>query len=196
MKTKLFSLIAISILFSSAAIAQFNLGVKGGANISKIEGRSFKEEFRYGYHLGGFVEIGLGGRLGLQPEVLFNQYSTKVDSNFRAIYQNAFSSATNRSVKLNYLSIPVLLNYKLGNVLALQAGPQFGILLDQDKNLLENGQQAFKSGDFSLVGGAQIKLTKLRISGRYGVGLNNLNDIDNQDKWKSQVVQLSLGFAL
>ncbi len=196
METKLFSLIAISILFSLAATAQFNLGVKGGANISKIEGRSFKEEFRYGYHLGGFVEIGLGGRLGLQPEVLFNQYQTKVDSNFKAIYQNAFSSATNRSVKLNYLSIPVLLNYKLGNVLALQAGPQFGILLDQDKNLLENGQQAFKSGDFSLVGGAQIKLTKLRISGRYGVGLNNLNDIDNQDKWKSQVVQLSLGFAL
>lgn len=196
MKTKLFSLIAISILFSFAASAQFNLGVKGGANISKIDGRSFKEEFRYGYHLGGFVEIGLGGRLGLQPEVLFNQYSTKVDSNFRAIYQNAFSSATNRSVKLNYLSIPVLLNYKLGNVLALQAGPQFGILLDQDKNLLENGQQAFKSGDFSLVGGAQIKITKLRISGRYGVGLSNLNDIDNQDKWKSQVVQLSLGFAL
>jgi hypothetical protein len=196
MKTKLFSLIAISVLFSFAATAQFNLGVKGGANISKIEGRSFKEEFRYGYHLGGFVEVGLGGRLGLQPEVLFNQYSTKVDSNFRAIYQNAFSSATNRSVKLNYLSIPVLLNYKLGNVLALQAGPQFGILLDQDKNLLENGQQAFKSGDFSLVGGAQIKLTKLRISGRYGVGLSNLNDIDNRDKWKSQVVQLSLGFAL
>ncbi len=196
METKLFSLIAISILFSLAATAQFNLGVKGGANISKIEGRSFKEEFRYGYHLGGFVEIGLGGRLGLQPEVLFNQYQTKVDSNFKAIYQNAFRSATNRSVKLNYLSIPVLLNYKLGNVLALQAGPQFGILLDQDKNLLENGQQAFKSGDFSLVGGAQIKLTKLRISGRYGVGLNNLNDIDNQDKWKSQVVQLSLGFAL
>lgn len=196
METKLFSLIAISIFFSLAATAQFNLGVKGGANISKIEGRSFKEEFRYGYHLGGFVEIGLGGRLGLQPEVLFNQYQTKVDSNFRTIYQNAFSSATNRSVKLNYLSIPVLLNYKLGNVLALQAGPQFGILLDQDKNLLENGQQAFKSGDFSLVGGAQIKLTKLRISGRYGVGLNNLNDIDNQDKWKSQVVQLSLGFAL
>ena len=75
MKTKLFLLITISILVSVAATAQFNLGVKGGANISKIEGRSFKEEFRYGYHLGGFVEVGLGGRLGLQPEVLFNQYS-------------------------------------------------------------------------------------------------------------------------
>jgi hypothetical protein len=197
MKTKLFLPLIASLLISQALLAQFHIGLKGGANVTKIEGRSFKDEFKYGYHLGGFAEIGLGGKIGIQPEVLFNQYETTVDSSYKEIYENVFNPAYQRNVKLNYLSIPILLNYKLlGNFLTLQAGPQFGILLDNNKTLLQNGGNAFKSGDFSMVGGAQVKLAAFRISGRYMVGLNNLNDIDDRDKWKNQGFQLSVGLAL
>jgi hypothetical protein len=35
------------------------LAPKAGANLVKVEGKSFKDEFRYGYHLGGFAEIGI-----------------------------------------------------------------------------------------------------------------------------------------
>ncbi len=195
MKTKLCSLL-ITLFFTHAAFSQFNLGIKGGANITKIDGRSFKDEFSYGYHLGGFAEIGLGGRISLQPEVLFNQYETRVDSSFRNIYQDALDFSDDRKVKLNYLSVPLLLNYKLGSALSLQAGPQFGILLDQDKNLIENGKEAFSKGDFSLLGGASLNISKFRITGRYMVGLNNINDLDNQNEWKNQGFQLSLGLAL
>lgn len=193
MKRKLPLVLAVLFL-AQASFAQFSIGVKAGANITKVDGQSFKDEFKYGYHLGGFLSVGLGGRLGIQPEVLFNQYQTKTDSSFKNIYQNALNGVSD--VKLNYLSIPVLLNYKLGSFLSLQAGPQFGILLDQNKNLLENGQDAFKKGDFSLLGGAQLSIAKLRLSGRYVVGLNNINDIDNQDKWKNQGWQLSVGLGL
>lgn len=197
MKTKLFLPLIASLLISQALLAQFHIGFKGGANVTKIEGRSFKDEFKYGYHLGGFAEIGLGGKIGIQPEVLFNQYSTTVDSSYKEIYENVFNPAYQRNVKLNYLSIPILLNYKLlGNFLTLQAGPQFGILLDNNKTLLQNGGNAFKSGDFSMVGGAQVKLAAFRVSGRYMVGLNNLNDIDDRDKWKNQGFQVSVGLAL
>lgn len=195
MKTKLCSLL-ITLFFAQAAFSQFNIGIKGGANITKIDGRSFKDEFRYGYHLGGFAEIGLGGKLSLQPEVLFNQYETRVDSSFKNIYQDAVNFSDDRKVKLNYLSVPVLLNYKLGSALSLQAGPQFGILIDQDKNLVQNGKEAFSKGDFSLLGGASLNISKIRISGRYVVGLNNINDLDNQNEWKNQGFQVSLGFAL
>jgi hypothetical protein len=146
--------------------------------------------------LGGFAEIGLGGRLGIQPEVLFNQYQTRADSSFKNVYQNATNFSNYKDVKLNYLTIPILLNYKLGNILSLQAGPQFGILISQDKNLLENGKEAFKSGDFSLTGGAQINISKLRLTGRYFVGLNNISDVGDQNKWNNQGYQLSLGIAL
>ena len=195
MKTKLCSLL-VTLLFAHAAFSQFNIGIKAGSNITKIDGRSFKDEFRYGYHLGGFAEIGLGGKLSLQPEVLFNQYETRVDSSFKNIYQDALNFSDDRKVKLNYLSVPLLLNYKLGSALSLQAGPQFGILIDQGKNLVENGKDAFSKGDFSLLGGASLNISKFRISGRYMVGLNNINDLDNQNEWKNQGFQLSLGLAL
>ncbi|MGE5518652.1 MAG: porin family protein [Candidatus Dadabacteria bacterium] len=195
MKLKL-SVFLACILLAQASMAQFTIGVKAGANIMKVDGKSFKDEFNYGYHLGGFAIIGLGGRLALQPEVLFNQYQTKTDSTFAHIYQNAVSSVSGGDVKLNYLSVPLLLNYKLGSLLSLQAGPMFSILMDQNKNLLENGEAAFKNGDFSMLGGAQISLSKLKLSGRYVVGLNNINDIDNRDKWKNQGWQLSVGFGL
>jgi hypothetical protein len=45
-----------------------------------------------------------------------------------------------------------------------------------------------------MVGGIQIHLMQFRIYGRYGVGLNNMNDIDNRDKWKSQTGQVGLAY--
>lgn len=193
MKRK-FPLFVALLILAQASFAQFSIGIKGGANITKVDGRSFKDEFKYGYHLGGFATIGLGGRFAIQPEVLFNQLQTRTGTEFSNIYQNAVSGS--QDIKLNYLSIPVLLNYKLGSFLSLQAGPQFGILMDQNKNLLENGKTAFDKGDFSMLGGAQLSLGKIRLNGRYVVGLNNINDIDNQDQWKNQGFQLSLGLGL
>ena len=196
MKTKL-AIMAIALLTMQAASAQFRIGVKGGANLVKVDGKSFKDEFRYGYHVGGFAEIGLtqDKKLSLQPEVLFNQYSTTLDSNFKSVYQNVINSDQSH-VKLNYLSIPILLNYKFIGPIYLQAGPSFSILMDQDRNFLQNGGDAFKKGDFSMIGGAQVRLAKLYLTGRYVVGLANINDIDNQDKWKSQAIQLSVGLSL
>lgn len=195
MKTKLLPLLA-ALLISQALMAQFHLGAKAGANIIKVEGKSFDDQFRYGYHLGGFAEIRLSNKFVLQPEVLFNQYSTSVDSSFENVYHNAFNSSQSK-VKLNYLSIPLLLNYKLiGSFLSLQAGPQFSVLMNKDKNLLENGAEAFKRGDFSMIGGAQVKLGPIRVNGRYVVGLSNLNDIGDSEKWKTQGFQVSVGLAL
>lgn len=196
MKIKL-SVIALFVLLSNAAFAQFTAGVKAGANITKIEGRSFKQEFRYGFQLGGFALIGLGEKFALQPELLYTQTATRVDSNFRNVYQTAFQQIKDGDVKLNYLTIPILLNYKfIGNIVSLQAGPQFGILLNKEKNLLENGKSAFSRGDFSMAGGVQVKVSKAVVSGRYVVGLKNINDLGDQNKWNNQAIQLSVGLAL
>ncbi len=192
MKMKLPLFIALLFL-AQASIAQFSIGIKAGTNISKVDGRSFRDEFRYGYHVGGFATIGLGSRLAIQPEVLFNQIQTRTGTEFSNIYQNALNV---ENVKLPYLPIPLLLNYKLGSFLSLQAGPQFGILLDRNKSLLQNGKEAFDKGDFSMLGGVQLKIAKIRLNGRYFAGMNNINDIDNQDKWKNQGWQLSVGLGL
>lgn len=194
MKPILLSIIFL-VTFSTYSHAQgFAFGIKAGANVNKISGQSFNDQFTYGYHAGAFAELNLGKRWSVQPEVNFNQVNLDTSTVFSQLYKvNAGKIST---IKLKYLSIPLLLNYKVSKGFAIQAGPQYGILLDQQMDLLQNGKAAFKTGDFSLLAGVQIKLASLRIYGRYAIGLNNINDIDNQDKWKNQSLQLGVGFAI
>ncbi|MBC7422207.1 MAG: PorT family protein [Ferruginibacter sp.] len=194
MKSKILSLAVAVLIFSAAQAQSIHLGIKGGTNINKISGESFNQKFTYGYHLGGFAEIGLGTKWALQPEVLFNEINADTSSQFSKIYTSLPSNVKN--VKLRYLSIPILLDYKVSNLFALQAGPQFGILMNHDNSLVQDGKSAFKKGDFSMLAGVQLKIASLRIYGRYAIGLNNINDIDNKDKWKSQSFQLGIGLAL
>lgn len=182
-------------IVTDANAQSFHIGAKGGATLNKLTGKSFKDEFSFGYHAGGYADIGIGKKFSIQPEVLFNQVNVDTTSQFNQLYKSLVSSNVS-NIKLSYIAIPILLNYKPTKFLTLQAGPQFGILRDQNKNLLQNGKAAFKEGDLSLLGGVQLAFSKLRIYGRYAVGLNNLNDIDNQDKWKSQSIQLGIGFNI
>lgn len=192
MQTKILACLVAALAFTTVSFAQFHVGAKAGVNITKIDGQSFKEAFDYGYHLGGFAEIGLGNKWSLQPEVLFNQYTSKTTTEFSDIYQGE----SFKDVKLNYLTVPLLLSYSPSKILSLQGGAQVGVLLDKSKTLLKNGQQAFKDGDFSLLGGVQVNLGAIKVSGRYFIGLNNINDIDSQDKWRNQGFQLSLGLRI
>ncbi|HEY9343535.1 MAG TPA: porin family protein [Hanamia sp.] len=191
MKTKLFSF-AILLFISSSVFSQgFSFGIKGGANLGKISGQSFKNEFTLGYHVGAFATINFG-KFGIQPEVLFNQTNVDTSSEFSDVYQ--FNHINN--IKLNALSIPIMLNYNLNKFITLQAGPQFGILLDQDKTLLQNGGDAFKSGNFALAGGIQLNLLKFRVYGRFVGGLTNLDNVGDKETWKTQAIQLGVGIGL
>lgn len=192
MKTKLLLTAVISIISFSAFSQSLKIGAKGGVTMNKISGKTFKEEFTYGYHIGGFATIGLGKKFAIQPEVMFNQVNVDSSKQFSDVYQfNKLST-----VQLKYLSIPILLNYNAGRLITLQAGPQFGILMNKSNTLVQNGKDAFKSGDFSMLGGVQLNISHFKLYGRYVIGLNNLNDIDNKDKWKSQSIQLGVGLTL
>ncbi|MDB5199645.1 MAG: PorT family protein [Chitinophagaceae bacterium] len=193
MKTKIF-LLAFTLFICSVSFSQgLAFGIKGGASINKLTGKSFDEQFSFGYHAGVFATISMGKKFAFQPEVLFNQINTDTASNFSAVSPN-FNRVKN--IQLKYLSIPLLLNYNLSKIFALQAGPQFGILIDQNKDLVQNGGDAFKSGDLSLLGGVQLKLLKFRVYGRYAIGLSDISDVANSGKWKSQSIQLGVGIAL
>ncbi len=192
MKTKILSLALLSIISTSAFSQKLHIGFKGGASINKLSGKSFKEEFSFGYHLGGFFEIGLGKKFGIQPEILFNQVNVDTSGTFSSVYQ--FRQLN--KVQLKYLSIPILLNIKPSKMLTLQVGPQFGILTNKSNTLLQNGKEAFKGGDLSMLGGVQINISHFNIYGRYAVGLSNINDIDNKEKWKNQSIQLGIGITL
>lgn len=190
--------VLVLMLFTTVSRAQgIRLGLKAGANLNKISGQSFNDGFDLSYHAGGFLEIDLNKKWGIQPELLWNQTSSK-PSSFNTIYASTTSTNPSldafKSIKLDYLSIPLLLRYNVGGMLSLVAGPQFSILIKEDNTLLQNSQSAFKNGDFAMVAGAQINLKMLRIYGRYNIGMQNINDIDQKDKWTTQQIQLGLGF--
>ena len=195
MKYKFLSLFFLAIAFSTFSFAQgFHLGLKGGANLYKIQGRSFSEQFNYGYNAGAFAEINFGKRWGIQPEVLWNQSQTRTTSDFHTIYRTSANDLMN--VKLNYLSIPLLASYRPVKFLTFQTGPQFGILINRDQNLFRNGQNAFKSGDVSLLGGLQLNIGGFKLGGRYSIGVNNINNLNNADTWKNHGFQLYAGFRI
>jgi hypothetical protein len=198
MKSRILLALIAFLSFSTLSFAQkgpfLQLGVKAGANLNKVEGKSFKEEFNFGYSLGGFMQVRVGNKWHIQPEVLFNQYNTKAADNFEDIYSGGLNNL--KDVKLNYLSIPILLDYSPTRFFTLQAGPQFGILTSSDQTLMQNGRDAFKTGDFSMLGGVQLNIANFKLSGRYNVGLRNINDLDNKDKWKNQGWQISIGMRI
>ncbi|WP_276481953.1 porin family protein [Paraflavitalea pollutisoli] len=194
MKKKSLALLSFALALSTLTFAQgFHIGAKAGANIFKVDGKSFKEEYKFGYNLGAFAEINFNEKWGIQPELLWSQTNYRTGDQFSDLYPGGKEDVEG---KLNYINIPLLLTFRPVKILSLQAGPQFGIMTSQDKDLLGETKEAFKSGDFSMLGGAQLNLGGLRAGARYVIGLSNINDIDNKDKWKNQGWQIYLGFAI
>ena len=192
MKTKIISFVVILMLASPSLFSQgLSFGIKGGANMGKIASQSFKDEFTLSYHAGVFATIG-GKKWAIQPEVLFSQINADTSSKFSDVYD--FNHI--KKIELKALTIPILLNYNLNNFITLQAGPQFGVIIDQNKDLLQNGKDAFKSGNFSVAAGLQLNLLKLRIYGRFVGGVTDLNNIQTDDTWKVQAIQLGIGLSL
>jgi Outer membrane protein beta-barrel domain len=194
MKRKAFVLF-LPILFALAHTqAQgFHIGIKAGANLFKMDGESFDQAYKFGYNVGAFSELNFTSSWGIQPELLFNQTNYRTGTQFSDIYPDGVNGVKG---KLNYLSIPVLLSFRPIPLLSLLAGPQFGILLNQDEHLVNNAGQAFKKGDLSVVVGAQLNLASIKLGARYVIGLNNINDLENQNNWKNEGWQLYAGFRI
>jgi hypothetical protein len=180
--------LCLLLMISAATSAQsFQLGAKLGANLGKIDGQSFKDGYNFGYVLGGYAVLGISKTIAIQPELLFSQTNTTVDSGYGLVKP--------KDVHLNYLNIPILLNINASKLLTLQLGPQFSILTNNQSLGNEIGD-AFKGGDFAAVLGAQLNFGLLKVYGRYNIGLSNISDITHSDSWKSQAIQVGVAIKI
>ncbi len=191
-KSILFSIVLITVTATTTFAQGFHIGVKGGVNAFKLDGRSFTDEFKFAYNVGAFAEINFTKHFGIQPEVLWSQTNFRTATDFEQIVPNGFNSVKG---SLNYLTIPILFSYRPSKIISFQLGPQFGYLINQT-TIAEIANDAFKKGDFSMVGGVQLNLGGLKLGGRYFVGLNNISNVTNEDTWKNQGFQLYVGFRI
>ncbi len=203
MKTIFFILLLVS---SAPIIAQrnkvsedhenfFRFGGKGGVNVNKISGQSYKEGFNYNFQVGGFMQFNFSSRFGLQPEVNFVQGQSEFTSDASQIYDDIFRDGSQKKAKLSYLEIPLLLNVNVGSSkrVKLQLGPSYGALLKQTIDSLKTNGNVYKDGEWSALGGLWLQLPLLNMGARYKLGLTNINAIDDRQTWKSQSIQVFVG---
>jgi hypothetical protein len=173
----------------------FQGGIRAGMNLTKISGLSFDQSYRVNYLFGGYACLNLGGLFGLQPELLLSQISTTTGTGFTDLYSNIGTIDLGRP-HLDYLSIPILLNFG-GDQIKFQLGPQFGILTNSNESFWTNGRQAFTNENYAFDLGVWINLPlRLSVSVRYVIGLTDINNINNLDNWKTQELQIGVGFRL
>ena len=192
--SKKIALITLFIASSIIGMSQgFHMGVKFGTDIQKINGASFSEKFAFGYHLGGFAELKLSKSITIQPELYYSAVKLDTGSSFSQTYD----SISLAKLKFGYLNIPLILSIKAGEKMAVQLGTRYGIIVDDNLSIKNNVESAFKKGDFSVLAGIQFNFSKIKIYGRYQIGLSNLNDITGStEKWKSQSIHIGLGLRI
>ena len=124
----------------------FRWGFKGGLNLNKIEGESFKNEFNYNYFLGGFMQINITRKFGIQPELNFVQTSAEQSDDITVIYDDLFLGGNQKKAKLDYLKFAGLLNIDLGpsQRVKLQLGPQWGMLMNEAVDSLKSSSGCFQ----------------------------------------------------
>ncbi len=173
----------------------FRFGAKGGLNINKITGKAYKEGYNYNFQVGGFVQFNFSNGFGIQPEINFVQTSSEFTNDPTEIYDDIFRDGSQRSAKLNYLEVPVLLNINIGpsKRVKLQVGPAYGGLLKQTVDSLQGNGNIYKNAEWSAIGGLWLQLPLINFGARYKIGLTDINAIDDRQTWRNQAIQVFVG---
>ena len=190
-KSLLFAL--LSICFFANAQEKINIGIKIGQNLTSVNSVAV-DRHSASFHGGVTAQIGLTEKISLVPELLLSQTKLSTNPSIGAVLGD--SRYNPQTYHLTYLAVPLLVQVKPFSSLLLQAGPQYGILIDQKKNAKENTELAFNQGEFSFVGGAKVNLGGFFVYGRYVVGLQNINELQDQAKWRTTQWQLGIGLSL
>ena len=95
--------------------------------------------------------------------------------------------------KIDYINVPVLAKIYLGKTFAIEAGPQFGLKINEnvetDNSTSEtNDVNAF---DTALAAGISLNFDSVFISGRYTY---SLNEVVKDSNAKNSVFQVGIGF--
>ncbi len=179
-------------LISSTSAQKIRAGLKTGINISNQRIRGIGAPTRIqsltGFHGGIYVIALFSEHVGIQSEVLVSMQGAMLDF-----------SGTLYTDKFTYISIPVLLRYKVNRFLSFHAGPQLGILgsaKEESGGSTFDTKSDFNSTDLSLVFGGTVDLPlKLNVTARYCLGISDV-DRNTDSTTKNNLFQLSLGYRL
>jgi hypothetical protein len=152
----------------AAAHAQFAFGIKGGANISNVNGSDVSgTNSLVGFNAGAYLKLPVTKHLTIQPEFDYSGQGFKVTN-----------SGVTTTQHENYIDIPVLLKYHVAGVF-IETGPQAGFLVSakaSQQGVSLDDKASYNSAEFSWVFGAGVKIpmTPISLDARYNFGLSNI----------------------
>jgi len=199
MKKIILSIVFLTVGWATSHAQSFNLGVKAGVNLAKLNSDFASEENRLGYQIGAWARIG-GASFYVQPEAYIGSKGNK----FISFTNNSNNEiAAEGKVKFTTLDIPVLFGTKFGakNLnFRVMAGPVISFVLDENSSFSTAYQQAtdfnnYKNQAFAIQGGAGVDVGAISVDLRYEAGLSNISKSDRYTQ-KPNVFQLSLGFKI
>ena len=172
------AIIVAAFFISTTVFSQeLDLGIKLGSNFASISDAQQGSSTRTGIKAGIFGGIKFNDKIGISLDVLYSQQGADFDA-------GAFD--------LTYVSLPFVLKYYLVGGLHIQAGPQFGILVDENRSLYQDILEAETSDVSGIIGVGYDLPLGLRVEGRYNFGLT---DILEDSNIKNSVLSLSVGFS-
>ncbi len=184
---------ALFLSIISLSIQAQYIGVKGGLNLSNLNIDEVDDEnMRTGYHFGAYINLPISDGFAIQPEVLYSTKGSEGEYNQDLGIFGEFNSTA--TFKLDYIDVPILAVFKLGDAIELHAGPYFGFLanskieVDGDFDGEDDlDSDNFKNLDYGLVGGLAVNFAAIQVGARYNYGLQEVQD--------SEASELFLGDA-
>ncbi|MGH1517173.1 porin family protein [Chryseobacterium sp. JK1] len=172
---------------TSTSTGSARFGLKAGLNISNLSGGDFNS--KAGFYGGVFANIPVAQDFSFQPEVLYSGMGAKTKAN------------SDVKANLDYISVPLMIQYNALPNLYVEAGPQFSFLVNSKIKYRSNstdGKDLFKSFDFGIGLGAGYYFTQnIGVTARYVAGLTDVakNRPDlSTDKSKNGVFQVGLAY--
>jgi hypothetical protein len=179
-------------------------GIKGGLNFSNMYIDDVGDEkMKLGWHAGFFGKFPLTRGVSLQPELLYSSKGTKLN------YTAPLIGAGEYRFNLNYVELPVLLSFNIGENFHINVGPYAAYLAHADvteiendgtvDELLELDEEDFKRWDFGAAAGIGFDVNKFTIGARYTLGLTEINDAtilsSIAPNSKNSAINVFIGFA-
>ena len=184
MKKIIFSIAIVAISFISAN-GQAKFGVKLGGNFYTLGGDDTKNsdvKSKVGFNFGGLANIPVTEHFSVQPELTYSIQGTQLDN-----YGGTNGDRIN--FNLNYINVPVMLQFTSDGGFYGELGPQVGFLVTAKEDYKIGNtsgdidvKDSFKGIDFSVNAGIGYKSKGgFGVGGRYNVGLSNIADTPNGD---------------
>ena len=193
--SSLYAIAAFAAVGATAAHAQgksITVGPRLDLNVARVVGDNQDDATsQTGFRIGAWASMDLSSKFSIQPEFVLSGKGSKFPDD-------------DASIKISYLQIPVLAQYRMtsgktvnpyllaGPALSFKAG--CNLTVEGSDHECNEETTAVSSTDFGVIVGGGVHVGRAQVSLRYDIGLANING-DGNANVKNRAVTIAVGYG-